>query len=46
MVQYYFSQPAVINAYKAPSSNNLLFEAYSSQVLTNLYEDLGRNITD
>jgi hypothetical protein len=43
MIQYYFSQQSVINAYKAPNPANLLFEAHSSQVLANLYEDLGRN---
>jgi hypothetical protein len=41
-IQYYFSQPSNVNAYKAP--NNLLFQAHASYTLANLYEDYGRNI--
>lgn len=43
MVQYYLSQTSVINALKAPTTNNLLFEAHAAQVRENLFEDFGRN---
>jgi hypothetical protein len=34
MVQFYFSQPSVASTYKAPSTNNLLFEAHSDSTRT------------
>jgi hypothetical protein len=42
MVQYYFSQSSVANAYKAP--NSALFDTQSGTVQSNLYEDLARNL--
>jgi hypothetical protein len=46
MVQFYFSQPSVASTYKAPSTNNLLFEAHSALVQARLSEGLGRNINN
>lgn len=42
LTQYYFSQSSAVNTYKAP--NTAMFETYASQVQSNLYEDLARNL--
>ena len=41
MIFYYFSQDSVVSKYKAPTTG--LFETQSAFVLSNLYEDMGRN---
>lgn len=43
MVQYYFSQPAVVAAWKAP--NTKLFESQSGQISNRTYVDLAKNYT-
>jgi hypothetical protein len=43
MVQYYFSQPATVTAWKAP--NNHLFESQSGYITNLTYIDLAKNYT-
>lgn len=43
LVQYYFSQPAVVALYSAPS--NLLFEQHAYTLQTNTYVDEAKNYT-
>ena len=43
MIQYYFSQPSVVTAWKAP--NNRLFESQSGQISNRTYVDLAKNYT-
>ncbi len=43
MIQYYFSQPSVVAAWKAP--NNRLFESQSGQISNRTYVDLAKNYT-
>ena len=44
MVQYYFSQPSIVSAFKAPT--NFLFEAQSNWVWSKTYTDFAQNKTN
>lgn len=43
MIQYYFSQPATVTAWKAPNSR--LFESQSGQISSLTYVDIAKNYT-
>lgn len=43
MVQYYFSQPAVVAAWKAPTTR--LFESQSAYIANKTYADIAKNYT-
>ncbi len=43
MIQYYFSQPAVVTAWKAP--NTRLFESQSGYIANLTYVDVAKNYT-
>lgn len=43
MIQYYFSQPAVVTTWKAP--NNKLFESQSGYISNKTYADMAKNYT-
>lgn len=42
MIQYYFSQPSTVTAYKAP--NQALFDSQSAWVQYKTYADLAKNM--
>lgn len=41
LVQYYFSQPSTVTAYKAPTDR--LFESQSSRAQAQIFTDMGKN---